>query len=113
MGTKRRHILEGGGRRWTHLLLEVGLVDAGEGLDDDGDAAEVARLERRVLAAAALAVVVIPDDDPLDVGGLVVPCHVRHAAKLAICHVVDLRRHTLFDTATQTQTCMREHVLQQ
>lgn len=105
-GLERRHILEGGGRRWTHLLLEVGLVDAGKGLNDDGDAPEVARLERRVLAAAALAVIVVPDDDPLDVGGLVVPRHVRHAAKLAIGHVVDLHRHTLFDTATQPQPCM-------
>lgn len=32
------------------LLLQVRLVDAGERLDNDGAAAEVARLERGVLA---------------------------------------------------------------
>lgn len=43
----------------------------GEGLDDDGAAAQVAGLERGVLAGGALAVVLVADDDPADAGGLV------------------------------------------
>ncbi|KUI59614.1 hypothetical protein VP1G_11144 [Cytospora mali] len=47
------------------LLLEVGLVDAGEGLADDDAGAEVPRLQGGVLAGRALAVVVLGDDEPL------------------------------------------------
>lgn len=36
------------------LLLQVGLVDAGKRLDDDGAGAQVARLQRGVLAGGAL-----------------------------------------------------------
>ena len=39
-------------------------MDAGEGLDDDGAAAQVAGLQGRVLAGAALPVVVVPDHHP-------------------------------------------------
>eukprot|EP00053_Salpingoeca_punica_P020385 m.211399 g.211399 ORF g.211399 m.211399 type:complete len:843 (+) comp18318_c0_seq1:197-2725(+) len=65
------------------LLLEVGLVDAGEALDDDGAAAEVARLEGGVLARAALAVVLVADDHPVDVLALVEAGHRRDGVVLA------------------------------
>ena len=82
-------------------------MDARERLDDDGDAAEVARLERRVLAAAALAVVVVADDDPGQARLFVLARRVRHAAKAARQHVVHLRR------ACQRQrcTCLRVRAL--
>ena len=38
------------GERQKSLLLQVGLVNAGEALDDDGASAEVTRFQRRVLA---------------------------------------------------------------
>mmetsp|Transcript_24095 Transcript_24095/g.75512 ORF Transcript_24095/g.75512 Transcript_24095/m.75512 type:complete len:373 (-) Transcript_24095:1175-2293(-) len=53
------------------LLLQVGFVDARERLDDHRAAAEVARLERGVLAGRALAVVLIADHHPRDARGLV------------------------------------------
>lgn len=39
-------------------------------LDDDGSAAQVPGLQRRVLSAGALAVVVVPDHDPRQPVGL-------------------------------------------
>lgn len=48
------------------LLLEVGLVDTGEGASDDSKTTEEARLEGGVLARRTLTVVVVADDDPLD-----------------------------------------------
>ena len=82
-GCKVGHVVEGHGivwphlvviglvgeRQWEHsLLLEVGLVNASEGLGDDSVAAEEAGLERGVLARAALAVVLVADDHPLQAG---------------------------------------------
>src|SRR5262249_58464968 len=52
------------------LLLEVGLVDAREAPNDDRGTAEIARRHRRVLAAAAFAVILVSDDDPLHAGRL-------------------------------------------
>ncbi len=66
----------GKGERQHALLLEVGLVDAGKALDDDGAAAKVAGLQRGVLAAAALAVVFLTDNHPRDALGLVGASHV-------------------------------------
>ena len=72
------------------LLLEVSLVDAGKGLDEDGAGAQVARLERGVLTAGAFAVVVIAHHDPLQALGLVVARHRRNciilASGLRTCH---------------------------
>src|SRR5262245_33890376 len=46
------------------LLLEVGLVDAGEAADQHRHAAEVARRHRGMLAARALTVVLVADGEP-------------------------------------------------
>ena len=54
------------------MLLEVGLMDASKGLDDDGAAAKVTGLQSGVFAAAALAVVAISDNNPAETLGLVV-----------------------------------------
>ena len=82
-GCKVGHVVEGHGivwphlvvvglvseRQWEHsLLLEIGLVNASEGLGDDGVAPEKAGLEGGVLARAALAVVLVADDHPLQAG---------------------------------------------
>ena len=48
------------------LLLQVGLVDSGKALDDDGAAAEMTWLQSRVLARRSLAVVLGTDDYPRD-----------------------------------------------
>ena len=59
-------VLEG---EWEQaLLLEVGLVDAGEAAGYDGGASEEPGGEGGVLAAASLAVVVVADYDPADPG---------------------------------------------
>ena len=68
-------------------------MDASEALDDDGASAQVARLERRVLSARALAVVLVADGHPAEALGLVVARHVRHLAELArqlVAYVVRL-----------------------
>lgn len=45
---------------WQHaLLLEVGLMDARKRLDNDGNTTQVARLQRSVLTAAALPIVLV------------------------------------------------------
>ena len=48
------------------LLLEVGLVDAGEAAGEDHHAAAEPRLHRGVLARRALAVVAVADRHPAD-----------------------------------------------
>lgn len=88
MQTRRRDV------KGAHLLLKVGLMDAGKRLDDDSDAAEVARLEGGMLAATALTVVVISDDNPLDAGGLVTAGHFRHTLELTVGDVIDLQSTT-------------------
>ena len=67
------------------LLLEVRLVDAGEGADDDRFGPHVPRFHRRVLAGRALAVVLVADRDPRDAGLLVPLGEVgqRHGAAVA------------------------------
>ena len=52
------------GQRQHALLLQVGLVDTGEALDDDGAPAEVTRFQRRVLAGRSFAVVFRTDHHP-------------------------------------------------
>src|SRR5581483_5067648 len=58
-------------------------VDAREAADDDRDAAQVARLHGGVLAARALAVVLVADDDPALAGVLVGARHLRRLVELA------------------------------
>mmetsp|Transcript_36260 Transcript_36260/g.102163 ORF Transcript_36260/g.102163 Transcript_36260/m.102163 type:complete len:601 (-) Transcript_36260:497-2299(-) len=93
----RRHqlVVRGVGehQRQHPLLLQVGLVDAGERLDDHGRAAEVPGLQRRVLPAAPLAVVLVPDHDPADARRLVVPGSLRDGLVIArelVLHAVGL-----------------------
>lgn len=69
-------------------------MDARKGLDDDGDATEVARLERRVLARRPFPVVLVTYHDPLEAVLLVGARDVGHAAKVTAQHVVDLRATT-------------------
>ena len=71
-----RGVLEGEGQEV--LLLQIGLVDAGEAAGDDRGTAQEAGGERRVLAAAALAVVVVANHHPLDALGLIVPGDLRY-----------------------------------
>lgn len=54
------------------LLLEVGLVDTGEGTGDDGKTTQVTGLQSSVLTRATLTVVPVTNDNPLDATGLVV-----------------------------------------
>jgi len=61
----------------TPCFFQIRLVDARKGTHDDGRAAEVARGHRRVLAAAALTVVLVADHDPLHAGRLEITCDLR------------------------------------
>jgi len=47
------------------LLFEIGLVNPGEGANEDGDTAQMARFHRGVFAGGALAVVLVSDGDPV------------------------------------------------
>ena len=60
------------------LLLEVRLVDPGEGTDDDRSPVHVPHLHRRVLARRAFAVVLVADRDPGDAGLAVRLRELRH-----------------------------------
>src|ERR1700733_4709643 len=48
------------------LLLQIGLVNAREAASNHGSTAEQSRREGGMLAAAALAIVPVADDDPFD-----------------------------------------------
>src|SRR5690606_28184112 len=76
---------------WEHtLLLEVGLVNSRERLRDDCHAAQVTRLERRVLAGRSLTVVLITDHHPVNAVSLVLSGDSRNLVKLASEDVLDL-----------------------
>ena len=86
------------------LLLQVGLVDPGEGLDNDGPAAEEPWLQCSVFTRRTLAVVLVPEDDPVNARILVLPGNLRDAAVLASLLVLDLKwekltriRYTVID----------------
>src|SRR5580658_11381482 len=66
------------GQREQPLLLQIGLVDAREAAGNDGRTAEQSRREGGMLAAAALAVVPVADDDPSDSARAVAPGDFRH-----------------------------------
>ena len=59
------------------LLLQVAFVDAGEAADDDRHATKEPRRQSGVFTAAALPVVVITNDDPLQAMGFIVPGDLR------------------------------------
>ena len=86
------------------LLLQVGLVDAGKGLDNDGGAAKVAGLQRRVLTRGPLAIVLIADNHPGDARRLVRARNVGHLARGA----VKLRLHSV-DGASVSVLRANEH----
>ena len=86
------------------LLLEVGLVDAGEGLDQHRASTQVARLQRGVLAAAALAVVLVADHDPLQAACLVVARNRRHRAVLT-SHLRTFQSAPSMDHKMTISTC--------
>ena len=80
------------------LLLQVGLVDPGEGLDNDGPAAEEPWLQSSVFTGRTLAVVLVPEDDPVNARILVLPGNLRDAAVLASLLVLDLKWEQLTRT---------------
>lgn len=53
------------------LLLEVGLVDTGEALHDNGATTKMAGLKSSVFATASLTVVLVTNDNPALASGLV------------------------------------------
>ena len=71
------------------LLLQVGLMDAGKRLDDDGSSSKVARLQGSMLSAASLSVVLVPNDHPRQGLLLVVPGHVRDLSLRSSEEVLD------------------------
>lgn len=62
----------GEGQRKHTLLLQVGLVDTGEGTGDDSETTEVTGLQSGVLTGGSLTVVPVTNNNPLDATGLVV-----------------------------------------
>ena len=72
------------------LLLQVRLVDTGEGAGDDSKTTEEAGLESGVLTRRTLTVVVVTDDDPLDAVVTVVGGGLGNSAELACDLVLDL-----------------------
>ena len=74
------------------LLLQIGLVDPGEGLDNDGPAAQEPWLQSSVFTGRTLAVVLVSEDDPVDAGVLVLPGDLRDSAVLARLLVLHLKR---------------------
>lgn len=80
----------------THLLLEVGLVDACKGLDNDRGTAQVAWLQCCVLSATALSVVLVTDNHPWEATLLVVTAghsnarHIQTSASQYCDHVDDM-----------------------
>src|SRR6266705_6030063 len=59
------------------LLLQVALVDAGEAAHDDRHTAQQPRRQSGMFTTAALAVVVIADDNPLQALGFIVSGDLR------------------------------------
>ena len=90
------------------LLLRVRLVDARERAHDDRQAAEEARLERRVLTRRTLAVVMVADHDPLDAVVAVVGRVLRDGAILAGDLVLDLVRLVVLSVDRANQTVLRD-----
>jgi len=64
------------------LLLQVSLVDPGEGTDDDSFAAQVSWLEGCVFSGAAFSVVLISDNNPANACSLVLSGSCRHRTQL-------------------------------
>jgi len=78
------------GKSKNTLLLQVGLVDTSEAASDDGNTTKVTRLDSSMLTAAALTVVAITDDDPLEASCLVGTGSSSDRAKLTSKLVLNL-----------------------
>ena len=78
------------------LLLQVGLVNAGERPDDDGKTTQVAGFEGGMLARGTFTVVVVTDNNPLDTVVTVVSSNLRNTAKFTGELVLDLVRLAVF-----------------
>ena len=72
------------------LLLQVGLVDTGEGSGDDGNTTQVTGLQSSVLTGRTLTVVPVTDDNPPDALGLVITGNGRDGIPLAVGLVENL-----------------------
>src|SRR5262249_46351642 len=73
------------------LLLQVTFVDAGEAADNDRHTTKKPRRQSGVFAAAALAVVVIANDDPLQAMHFIVPGDLPHGlSALTRNHILSL-----------------------
>lgn len=72
------------------LLLQVGLVNTGEGASDDGKTAQVPGLKGSVFTGGSLAVVPVANDNPPDAVLLVVTGNVGDGTILARKDVLDL-----------------------
>lgn len=88
------------------LLLEVRLVDARKGADDDRETAEVTRLECSVFTRGTFAIVVVTDDNPLDALLAVVRSDLRDAAPLARHLVLDLVGLAVYDVDGANQAVL-------
>jgi len=77
--------------KWEHtLLLEVGLVDSSEGLDDDGSSAKMSGLKSSVFSGRTFAIVVVTNNNPWDTSGLVLSGDIWDATSLTSSPVADV-----------------------
>lgn len=77
--------------KWEHtLLLEVGLVDSSEGLDDDGSSSKMSGLKSGVFSGRTFTIVVVTNDNPWDSSGLVLSGDVWNATSLTSSPVADV-----------------------
>lgn len=68
----------------------VATYNTGKTPGDDGETTQMPRLKSGVLTRAALAVVPVANDDPLDALCLVVARNVGHGIPLAVGNILDL-----------------------
>ena len=61
-----------------------------------------------MLPGGALAVVLVPEHDPVDAGLLVLPRHVRHAPELAGVLVLDGVHHLVLGVDCRNQKVVRD-----
>jgi len=80
-------VSEGQGQKT--LLLAVGLVDTGKGLGDNSGTSEVTNLQGSVLAGRSLTVVLVTDNNPRNVLGLVVTGNTGNGVVLTSQLVLD------------------------
>lgn len=78
------------GQRKHTLLLQVGLVDTSKAAGDDGKTTKVSGFQGGVLTRAALTIVPVTNNNPLDAAGLVVTSSSRNSIVLASEGVLDL-----------------------